>query len=141
MLEIAVYLLLSLFILIRILNHVIDFLHHLLDCLVIDVYVLDDCLTEMHSDFLEHIGVEMEISIFPKVCSTETCLECVRILDSDLFPTDNSPSSFFGLLDTESAVIIAEHLCLFLEHIGEYSLPVPRISFDTIAIHEYVFLS
>jgi len=48
---------------------------HLLECSVIDLAVLNDCLAEVVSDLLEHVRVEMQVGVLAEVAPTKAGLE------------------------------------------------------------------
>ena len=66
------------------------------------------------ADLLQHVCVEMEICVTPKVSSTEGSLKGVRVLDAQLSPNNYTGSSLLRLLYCEAAIDKAECVCLSL---------------------------
>lgn len=64
------------------------------------------------ADLLQHVCVEVEISVAAEVSSTEGSLKGVRILDAQLSPNNYTGCCLFRLLYCEAAVDKAECVCL-----------------------------
>ena len=133
-------LLVRIFLILVLIEHIVDLFTYLGQCLFVDIHIFDDSLAKVEAHFLEHISVKMEIGIFTEITSTETGLECEGVGDSKLFPPNNTTCTLLLPLNREGAVGIAEDLGLLLEDIGEDPLFVFGISLHTVAVHEDVFL-
>ena len=109
--------------------------------MLIELEVLNYVFAKVMAHFLEMVGVEVQVLVFPKVSTTETCLESKGILNAKLFPAHNSSSAFFGSLYTECAVRVAKNLRLLLKHVWEHTFSMPGVAFKTVSVHKYVLLS
>jgi hypothetical protein len=66
------------------------------------------------ADLLQHVRVEVEISVATKVSSTKRSLKGVRVLDAQFSPNNYTGSSLLRLLYCEAAIDKAECVCLSL---------------------------
>lgn len=90
---------------------------------------------------LKHLGGEMLASCRPKVYTCERALHGKYVRHVlQLLVQGNSCSGFFGLLDTESGVVIAEVLIHLAEDKWENST-LSRIVLIVAAIHEDILLA
>lgn len=90
---------------------------------------------------LQHVCIEVEISVPAKVSSTEGSLKGVRVLDAQLSPNNYTGCCLLRFLYCEAAIYEAECVCLSLQYKRKYSFLVLVVFRDRITIHKYVFLA
>lgn len=93
------------------------------------------------TDFLQHVGVEVEVGVFAEVAPAEGSLQGVTVLDAEFSPDDDPRCRLFRLLDGEGTIVEVECICLLLEDVGENSFFVFVVLWYGVSIYSLFYKS